>query len=251
MLDKEKRLIYDVYCNTKKDDRIIVEMQQASQEFIRDRVIAYSARTISNSLTKGDRKYKFPKVISVILVDFELPDLKGRDKFMQHVTLKDDENKNFSEKVAFVLIDLTKFAAQTDFGKMHDLREKWCYVIKNMWRMTDGEIPKGDAPFRELYEECKLSKLSDMEKEEYAKSILEYDDVKDAIEYNRRLAREEGREEGIVQGIEQGIKQGRTEGLEEAKRLLALNMLAEGISPAVVARISGLTEDEVLALAKE
>ena len=93
---QEKRLIYDVYCNTKKDDRIIVEMQQASQEFIRDRVIAYSARTISNSLTKGDRKYKFPKVISIILVDFALPDLKGSDKFMQHVTLKDDENKKFS-----------------------------------------------------------------------------------------------------------------------------------------------------------
>ena len=190
LLEKEKRLIYDVYCNTKKDDRIIVEMQQASQEFIRDRVIAYSARTISNSLTKGDRKYKFPKVISIILVDFALPDLKGRDKFMQHVTLKDDENKKFSEKVAFVLIDLTKFAAQMDFRQLPGLREKWCYVIKNMWRMTETEIPQEDKPFRELYEECKLSKLSDMEKEEYAKSILEYDDVKDAIEYNRRLARE-------------------------------------------------------------
>ena len=255
LLEKEKRLIYDVYCSTKKDDRIIVEMQQASQEFIRDRVIAYSARTISNSLTKGDRKYKFPKVISIILVDFELPDLKGRDKFIQHVTLKDDENKNFSEKMAFVLIDLTKFAAQTDFGKLHDLREKWCYVIKNMWRMTEGEIPKGDAPFRELYEECKLSKLSDMEKEEYAKSILEYDDVKDAIEYNRRLAREEGREEGRAEGREQGREEGIEQGIQQGeantKRLLARNMLAEGIPSAVVARISRLTEDEVLALPRE
>ena len=123
MLEKEKRLIYDVYCNTKKDDRIIVEMQQASQEFIRDRIIAYSARTISNSLTKGDRKYKFPKVISVILVDFALSDLKGKDKFIQHVTLKDDENQNFSEKVAFVLIDLTKFAAQMDFRQLPSLKE--------------------------------------------------------------------------------------------------------------------------------
>ena len=194
-----------------------------------------------------------------------------RDKFVQHVTLKDDENKKFSEKVAFVLIDLTKFAAQTDFGKLHDLREKWCYVIKNMWRMTDGEIPKGDAPFRELYEECKLSKLSDMEKEEYAKSILEYDDVKDAIEYNRRLAREEGREEGRAEGREEGRaegreegraegrEQGREEGIEQGiqqgeantKRLLAKNMLAEGIPPAVVARISGLTEDEIMALTRE
>ena len=239
LLEKEKRLIYDVYCNTKKDDRIIVEMQRADQEFIRDRVIASSARSISNSLRKGDRKYNFPKVISIILVDFELPDLKGSDRYMQRVTLRDDENKNFSEKVAFVLIDLTKFAVQTDFGQLHDLREKWCYVIKNMWRMTEGEIPKGDTHFRELYEECKLSKLSDMEKKEYKKSVLEYADVQDAI----RCARQNS--------LEEGIKQGREEGEINTRRLLVMNMLAEGIAPAMIARISGLTEDEVLALAKE
>ena len=51
----------------------------------------------------------------------------------------------------------------------------------------------------------------------------------------RELAHEEGREEGE----------------NTARRLLVKNMLAEGIVPAMIARISGLTEDEVLALAKE
>ena len=128
-------------------------------------------------------------------------------------------------------------------------------MIKNMWRMTETEIPKEDKPFRELYEECKLSKLSDMEKEEYAKSILEYDDVKDAIEYNRRQAREEGREQGREEGREEGRKEGRVEGMQQgdanARLQLAKNMLTEGISPAMVARISGLTEEEVLALPRE
>ena len=130
---------------------------------------------------------------------------------------------------------MTKFAAQTDFGQLPGAREKWCYAIKNMWRMSDSDIPIADTAFRELYDECKLSKLSDMEKEEYEKSILEYDDVKDAIEYNRRLAHDEGREEGE----------------NVTRRLLAKNMLAEGIAPAMIARISGLTEEEVLALAQE
>ncbi|MBR0077962.1 MAG: Rpn family recombination-promoting nuclease/putative transposase [Bacteroidales bacterium] len=232
LLEKEKRLIYDVFCSTKKDDRIIVEMQKASQEFIRDRIIAYSARSISNSLKKGDRKYNFPKVISIILVDFELPDLKGSDRFMQRVTLRDDENQKFSEKVAFVLIDLTKFAAQMDFGQLPGAREKWCYAIKNMWRMSDSDIPAADTAFRELYEECKLSKLSDMEKEEYEKSILEYDDVKDAIEYNCRLAREEGREEGREEAL-----------LQTAKNLLAL-----GLPLADVAKATGLSEEQILQL---
>ena len=108
-----------------------------------------------------------------------------------------------------------------------------------MWRMSDSDIPAADTAFRELYEECKLSKLSDMEKEEYEKSILEYDDVKDAIEYNRRLARNEGREEG------------REEGENTTRLLLVRNMLSKGLVPSLIAEISGLTEDEVLALAKE
>ena len=145
--------------------------------------------------------------------------------------------------MAFVLIDSTKFAAQTDFGQLPGAREKWCYAIKNMWRMSESDIPAADTAFRELYDECKLSKLSDMEKEEYEKSILEYDDVKDAIEYNRRLAYDEGRE--------QGREEGREEGENVTRRLLVRNMLAEGIAPAMIARISGLTEEEVSALAKE
>ena len=97
--------------------------------------------------------------------------------------------------------------------------------------MSDREIPVADTTFRELYEECKLSKLSDMEKEEYEKSILEYDDVKDAIEYNRRLAHEEGE--------------------THTRRLLVRNMLAKGLAPSLVAEISGFTEEDVLALAQE
>ena len=81
-----------------------------------------------------------------------------------------------------------------------------------------------------------------MEKKEYKKSVLEYADVQDAI----RCAKENSLKEGIEKGREQGIQQGE----DNTKRLLARNMLAEGLGPDIVARISGLTEEEVLALAK-
>ena len=62
-------------------------------------------------------------------------------------------------------------------------------------------------------------------------------------EYSRELGREEGREEGRAEG--------REEGRVEEKRLLASNMLAKGLEPAFVAEISGLTEDEVVALSQQ
>ena len=123
-------------------------------------------------------------------MDFEIPELKGKDDFMMHVTLKDDENK-----------------------------------------------------IHELYEDCKISKLSDMEKNEYEKSILEYDDVKDAIDYHSRLAKAEGREEGKAEGIAQGITQ--------AKYQIAVELLKAGIDLAIISQTTGLTEEDIIQLNKK
>jgi predicted transposase/invertase (TIGR01784 family) len=237
LLPHEKRLVFDVYCETQKEDKVLVEMQKASQEYLNDRIIAYSARTISNSLVKGDRKYNFPPVISIVLADFTIPELKDGDDFMMHVTLKDDKNKIFSEKVTFILVDLTKFAARMDFGQFTDERQKWCYTIKNMWRLKEDDIPAEEAVFHELYEDCKISKLSDMEKQEYEKSVLEYDDVKDALDYHRRLAKAEGKAEGIAEGIEKGIV--------EAKQQIAVELLKNGIDIETISKATGLTKDEI------
>ena len=73
--------------------------------------------------------------------------------------------------MSFLLVDLTKFAAGKSFGQLKDERQKWCYVIKNMWHLTDGDIPEDASLFHELYEECKVKNLNDMEKQEYEKSI--------------------------------------------------------------------------------
>ncbi len=101
--------------------------------------------------------------------------------------------------------------------------------------------------FRGMFEDGRYSKLTAMEKKKYKKSVLEYADVQDAI----RCARQNSLQEGIEQGIEQGREQGIEQGREVERCLLAMNMLAEGIAPAMVARISGLTEDEVMALSQE
>ena len=81
----------------------------------------------------------------------------------------------------------------------------------------------------------KTSKLDNMEKKDYKKSLLEYHDVRDAM----NVAREDGR------------KEGRELGREEAKCQLARNMLVEGLDPVVVAKITGLTEEEVKALVQK
>ena len=247
--DTNKRLVFDVLCASQNNDHIIVEMQKASQEFFKDRIIAYSSRHISEALEVGDRKYGFPTVLTIVLVDFEIPELKDSDKFIQHIMLKDDENKKFSDKMSFLLIDLTKFAGEINFEQLTDEVQKWCYVIKNMWRLKESDIPAEETVFRELYENCKISKLSAMEKQEYEKSVLEYEDVKDAIEYHHRMGKSEGINEGFIKGFEKGVEKGMEKGMEKGREeaiiQTAKNLLSMGMSVSDIAKATGLTENEV------
>jgi len=127
-----------------------------------------------------------------------------------------------------------------------DSRRKWAYILKNMGQMEEQDIRQEDEIFRSMFEDGRYSKLTTMEKKEYKKSVLEYADVQDAI----RCAQENSLKEGIEKGREEGREQGIQQGEDNTKRLLACNMLAKGLDPALIAEISGLTEEEILALTK-
>ena len=136
-------------------------------------------------------------------------------------------------------LDLSKFAAlnpgQIKDMQFTDRQEKWGYTLANVGRMELQDLSQEDEVFRSVFEDSMHQKLTKMEKEEYKKSVLEYEDVQAAVRYAREL----------------GIEEGREEGREVEKRLLARNMLAEGLEPTTVAKISGLTAGEILALMRD
>ena len=119
----------------------------------------------------------------------------------------------------------------------------------NMNKMAEGDIPKRYSIFHKLYEDCRLTKLSTMEKQEYEKSVLEYEDVKDAMDYHHRLGIEEGfqkgLEEGMEKGLEKGKEEGRAEGREEALLKAARKLLELGISVLDIVKATGLREEQV------
>jgi len=78
-----------------------------------------------------------------------------------------------------------------------------------------------------------------MEKKKYKKSVLEYEDVQEAL----KCVRENSLREGIEQGIVQGIVQGRA----EKEKQIVLSLMANGFDIPTIIRITGLTEEEVLA----
>ena len=59
----------------------------------------------------------------------------------------------------------------------------------------------------------------------------------------------EGRKEGLIEGRKEGLAEGRKEGLVEGRKestiQIAQNMKKEGLSVSLIAKMTGLSEEEV------
>ena len=151
-------------------------------------------------------------------------EFKGRSKFFWKVFQKDDDNKIFSKENVLYFVELCKFAAQLETLDLTDEKNLWLFMLTHVADVSDELLERSDPIFRCFHRECLVSNLNDMEKKEYVKSVLEYDDVRESMMCEREVGR------------------------EEEKRLLVRNMLAEGLDPAMVAKITELTEGEILAM---
>ena len=62
---------------------------------------------------------------------------------------------------------------------------------------------------------------------------------------------ERGREAGRIEGREEGRKEGRAEGIAEGKREILFALLKVGAEVRLLKEVSGLSEEEIVALRKE
>ncbi|MBR1991283.1 MAG: hypothetical protein IJ986_03300, partial [Bacteroidales bacterium] len=99
--------------------------------------------------------------------------------------------------------------------------------------------------FQRFYEECQIAKFTDMDKRNYVRNVLEFEDVKEMMECEREFAEQAGYERGVQEGMLQGIEKGMEKGREEALLQTAMNLLSLGISVVDVAKATGLSEEQI------
>ena len=151
---------------------------------------------------------------------------------------------------------MSKFAAlnlgQLKNMQFTDRQEEWGFILANIGHMKLQDLSIEDHVFRSLFEDSMHSRLTNMEKEEYKKSVLEYEDVQRAVQYAReqgeKLGYDSGFGLGYDSGVEQGIKQGIEQGRMEGRRQLINGLLANGFEMATIAKATGLDENEIQSL---
>ena len=220
----ERKAIFDVYCESVEGEKFTVEMQNASQKYLKDRTIYYSTFPIREQAPKGEWDFKLNPVYTVALVNYDMKEKAFDQQEISHqVQLCDTATKQvFYDKLEFIYVEVTKFNKTEN--ELVNLYDKWVYALKNLAKLTDRPAALRDKVFDRLFQVAEIAKFTPTELREYEDSLKAYRDLKNSLD----TAEEKGE--------------------AKEKKSTIKRLLASGISVDIIAIATGLTHDEVKVL---
>ena len=253
----KKDTIVDVRCEDQQRRQFIVEMQMIWTADFFKRVLFNSSKAYVKQLKAGDDYSDLQPVYSLNLINEAF--LHDTEEWYHDYGLVEFKYPDHViEDMHVIFIELPKF-------KPHSFKDKKMTALWLRFLTEIGEDTKV-AP-KELMENPETRKALDIvEESAYTDAQMAgYDHFWDMVRVERTLhsaARRErekglaeGKAEGMAEGLAQGMKQGKAEGLKEGLRLAhdkalasAKAMKADGMPMALIAKYTGLSEEQVAGL---
>jgi predicted transposase/invertase (TIGR01784 family) len=208
----DRKAIFDLYCIGSKNERFIVEMQKAKQNYFKDRTVFYATFPIQEQAQKGDWDFSLSEVFTVGILDFVFSDDDqtewSEDKEVRHVVnLKDQKCRVFYDKLTFIYLEMPNFTKTED--ELETSYDKWLYVLKNLATLTNRPSKLQEKIFQRLFETAEIAKFSPEEKEQYEESLKSYRDLKNVIDTSFDEGKTEGKIEEKIEGIISAFKRGK------------------------------------------
>jgi predicted transposase/invertase (TIGR01784 family) len=212
----DRKAIFDLYCTGLNNERFIVEMQKAKQNYFKDRTVFYATFPIQEQAQKGDWDYKLSEVYTVGILDFifsddvqnDTPTTLPQSKEVRHVVhLKDQKCRIFYDKLTFIYLEMPNFTKTED--ELETSYDKWLYVLKNLSTLTNRPNKLQEKIFQRLFETAEIAKFTPEEKEQYEESLKSYRDLKNVIDTAFGDGEIKGKMEEKIEGIVSALKRGR------------------------------------------
>lgn len=241
----------DLLAHTSTNEKIIIEVQTASEWDFYNRILFGTSKVITEYLELGKPYSQVPKVISVSILHFNLG--AGSDYMYKGVTeftgmhshdilqlsaesLKlyiknlDKEYSSVSDIFpTYYLIQLEKFT-----GEVRDKFDQWVYLLRNE-AIQDGFDAQGIISAKDKLDILKLSQTERMTYDKYWQNVSFDASLAETHQVKLALAKDEGIAEGE-----------RKKAIEMAKA-----MILQKIPLNVIATVSGLSENILATLSKK
>ena len=249
----DKSVILDVVAELNGGKKIDIEMQVDNRHNLRQRILFYLSRLHQSQLAVGQEFQKILPSVSIALLGYKETD---EERFHTIYEMRErTSHKLFNEDLSVHLLELPKLH---DYLKRHPNEiESGVVQWSRFFNLTtDAELEKlaMEQPiFRRA--ETALKQISgDAETRELAR-LREGARINlaTALHGAEQFGRQEGRQEGLQEGRQEGLQEGRQEGLQEGlqkgqhaqKLAFGASLLAEDMPVETVARLSGLSPEEV------
>ena len=169
--EKDRKSIYDIYCENEQGEKFIVELQNMLQVYFKDRSLYYSTSSIQEQAPKGDWDFELKAVYTIGILNFELDRFDSDPtRFIHRVKLSDIETKEvFYDKLTYIYLEMPKFTKTVD--QLETRFDKWLYVLKNLHKLQD--IPKvlQERIFKKLFETAEIANYNPEEMTAYEESL--------------------------------------------------------------------------------
>ena len=229
--DEERSARFDLHCVTGTDDRIIIEMQNISQTFFKDRTLYYVTFPVQEQAPKSKNwDFMLKPIYSVNILNFRMKDEEQQEpaveepnelqqpdkpefanKYITYVQLIDrDTHEVFYKKLTMVYLELPLFTVPEN--ELKTGKDKWTYVLKNLSELNELPEALRNEVFEKLFQMAEIAKLSAKERKEYYRSLKSFRDM-----YNSIAQRDQ-----VIATLKQEVKTFRKENAAKDKMIAAL-----------------------------
>lgn len=179
-LSAERKAIFDIHCKALSGERFIVEMQKAKVKYFKDRSLFYVTFPIRDQAQQGDWNFRLEPIYFVAILDFEYDEAEERRKFRRDVSLKDQDGDLFFDKLHFKFLQMPLFNKKEN--ELTTKFDKWCYFLKNLESFDHIPSILNEPIFQKAFGTAELAGLTAQQRDNYEQSLIQYRDLKSALE---------------------------------------------------------------------
>lgn len=222
----ERKSILDINCKDKAGNHFIIEIQREKEFFFDMRALYYAASLLSRQLKDLQPYNELKPVIIIGILDFVLYK-PTRDAVSHHMICDMSTGKQSIDLIELHFIELSKF--KKNLNELASHIDKWIYFFKNAQKLD--EIPQNYNDTPSIQEAFHLMERTNWTPEQLRKYDRE-------IRAMQRDITQELAEEKILADKEKKLA-------EKEKKSIALNLLAEGLNVALIAKTTNLSIEQV------
>ena len=224
----------DLRCTGADGEEFIVEVQRSPQPHFFRRCVYYASRIYALGSERGDgQRYELPPVYLLALTDrdfgFDRSGAEWDGRYTSSYTFRESLTGQVEEDaISIIFVELYRFW-KSSYGECGTDEERWCWTLKNMWRMPRSG--GGTLMLPELEHLLESGMIAGFSKEKRAK--YDADMITERDMYNI---------------LETARQEGEAKGEAKAALQIAKNLLAAGMPEEQVMAMTGLTAEQLAAL---